>query len=177
MPRLSPLARFVLTALAVYAAWFVVYDLWLLPDGRLDRAVALGAAVVARGSLGVAGADVWGAGRVVGLAGGDGVQVADGCNGLSTTGLFVGFVVAFPGPWRSRAWFLPSGIAVLFVVNAVRVAVLAGLQVGAPGWFDATHTFLATSVFYVVVFGLWLAWSKLGERAALRPPRQGPVPA
>ncbi|MCS3937056.1 hypothetical protein GGP80_003064 [Salinibacter ruber] len=28
--------RFLAKVLAVYVVWYVVYDLWLLPDGRLD---------------------------------------------------------------------------------------------------------------------------------------------
>ena len=34
------LTGFVLKMVAVYAVWFLIYDLWLLPDGRLDAALS-----------------------------------------------------------------------------------------------------------------------------------------
>jgi exosortase/archaeosortase family protein len=172
-----PLARFLLLGLGLYAAWFVLYDLWLLPDGRLDAAVSRSVAVAAGGVLGGLGLEPVVEGRALRLPGTPGVYIADGCNGLSSLGLFVGFVLAYPGAWRRRAWFLPLGLAVVYATNVLRVVGLAWLQRARPEWFDALHGFGATTVFYVAIFALWVAWTRLGDRDALLRRSPAPVPA
>jgi len=37
----SPIRTFALKALGIFVLWYVLYELWLLPDGRLDHWVAL----------------------------------------------------------------------------------------------------------------------------------------
>jgi len=90
-----------------------------------------------------------------------GIIIVNGCNGLSTIGLFSGFVLAFPGRWARRAWFLPVGAVVLYLSNVVRVALLAGLQPHWPSAFDGLHA-VGTQFFYLVVFGLWVLWVRYG---------------
>ena len=88
----SPLRSFALKALGIFLLWYVLYELWLLPDGRLDHWVALrvidGAALVTR----LFGFEVWMHDRVVTIAGNNGIEMVDGCTGISAIGLFLGFV-------------------------------------------------------------------------------------
>ncbi len=160
---------FALKGLGFYAAWYLAYDGLLHPAGHLDAWVAAGVAGAAGGALEGLGLAVHSAGRVVGIAGLPGVLVDDGCNGLTTLGLFAGFVVAYPGRAVRRAWFLPLGLAVITGANVVRVALLAYLQGTWPAGFDAIHTFGSTGFFYVVVFVLWAVWTRVG--GADGPPR------
>lgn len=174
MLRRNPaLVRFFAVLVGAYAVWFVVYELWLLPDGRLDAGISLAVAATSAGLLDLLGLDVATQGRIVRLAGAPGVEVADGCNGLTTVGLFIGFVLAYPGAWARRAWFLPLGIAVVLLANIARVATLAAVQVHWPAAFDAIHSFGATTFFYVIVFGLWVAWAHLSDGT----PRAGAPPS
>jgi len=160
MPRLpSPVRLFAVLA-AVWAVWFALYEGVLLPHGGLDRAISLHVAAVTAGLLGPLGAEV--SGRVVALPGAVGVYVADGCNGLAALGLFVGFVVAFPGRWRRRAWFLPAGLGAVYAVNVLRIAVLLLVQRHAPALFDPLHYFGTSLVFYAAIFGLWVLWTRVG---------------
>jgi exosortase family protein XrtF len=166
-----PLARFAAVMLAVYAAWFVVYDLWLHPDGRLDEWLSREVAMMTAGVLEALGYETFVRERVLGLADQIGVYVEDGCTGLTTLGLFAGFVLAFPGQWRRRAWFIPVGVVVITAANVARIALLAVLQRDWPEGFDAVHHFGATTFFYLVVFVLWIAWASIGGHHA------GPVEA
>lgn len=173
--RNAQLVRFFAVLVGVYAIWFVLYDLWLLPDGRLDAWLSHHVASASSGLLGLLGFDVALSGRVLGLVGATGVEVADGCNGLTTVGLFIGFVLAFPGQWQRRLWFLPLGVVVVLLANVLRVAALALVQVHWPAAFDALHSFGATTFFYVVVFLLWVAWANLGGGSL--PRSEGPTTA
>ncbi|MCS4198135.1 exosortase/archaeosortase family protein [Salinibacter ruber] len=128
--RYGPVLRFLAKAVAVYGVWYVLYDLWLLPDGRLDAWVSQAAASVTGTTLSGLGLDVAVEGRTVQLAQTSGVRIVNGCNGLATIGAFIGFIVAYPGKTKRRLWFIPLGIAVIFLANVVRVSVLAGVLAG-----------------------------------------------
>ena len=160
----SPLVRFFGVMLAIYAAWFLLYDLWLHPDGRLDAALSRAVAVFTAGGLQGLGYDVFVRDRVLGLVGYPGVYVEDGCTGLTTLGLFAGFVVAFPGSWRRRAWFIPLGVVLITLANIMRIGLLVVLQRSWPAGFDAVHHFGANTFFYLVVFALWVVWANVGGR-------------
>ena len=50
------------------------------------------------------------------------VYVGDYCNGLVFCALFMGFVLAYPGPVRRKVWFIPAGTLAIYLLNVVRVA-------------------------------------------------------
>lgn len=170
----APLRRFFVTMFLVYAAWFVVYDLWLLPDGRLDAWLSMNIATVSAQSLALLGFEATAQGRLVTMPGGAGILIENGCNGLSTISLFVGFVVAFPGLWRRRAWFIPLGILVIYLTNVFRCVSLLWLQVHWPSMFGSVHGFHALFIFYVVVFLLWMAWANYGGQPGGEAPPAAP---
>ena len=154
--------RFLGKMLAAYVAWYTLYDLWLLPDGRLDAWVSHGVAAVSGGLLSGLGLDAAVSGRIVTLPGTAGVKIINGCNGIATLGLFVGFILAYPGRWARRAWFIPMGMAVIYLANVVRIALMALVQQYWPAAFDPLHGVGLTSFFYAVVFGLWVLWVRVG---------------
>lgn len=65
----GPVLRFLGKAVAVYAVWYIVYDLWLLPDGHLDEWVSHSVVWVAQGALGIVGFDPTADGRALRGAG------------------------------------------------------------------------------------------------------------
>ena len=145
-----------------YAVWYGVYDLWLLPDGRLDAALSARASEWTAGLLRLAGHDatVVGANQV--WAGQTGIELVAECNGLAVLSLFVGFVLAYPGRWSRRAWFVPLGIGVIVAVNVVRCAALLLLLSRSETAFEVGHGSGGLLLFYAVVFGLWVVWSRVG---------------
>ena len=170
MPRSSAstsstrrIVAFVGKVLAFYALWYVLYDLWLLPNGTVDRWLSLNVAQVSGTLLGSLGFDAFVDGRALALSGVPGVRIANGCNGLSTLGLFVGFVLAYPGSAWRRAWFIPLGVFVVYLTNVTRVVLMVLSQKYWPAAFEPLHGFGLTTIFYVVVFGLWVLWTNVGE--------------
>lgn len=161
--------RFLVVMAVCYAVWFVVYDLWLLPDGRLDAWLSTRVAALTGGLLNGFGLDAQVAGREVWLDG-RGIQLIAECNGLSVLSLFVGFVLAFPGRWSQRAWFVPLGLVVIQAVNVVRCAVLLLLLGRSQAAFDMGHGSGGLLIFYGVVFVLWVVWSRIGGSEPLVAP-------
>ena len=173
------IVAFVGKVLAFYGLWYVLYDLWLLPDGTLDQWLSLNVAWMSGGLLDLLGFGATVDGRGIVLPGVRGVRIANGCNGLSTLGLFVGFVLAYPGSAWRRLWFIPLGVLAIYATNVGRIIVMLFAQKYWPAAFDPLHGFGLTTIFYVVVFGLWVAWANYGGDPVSAPsPEQPPaVPA
>ena len=131
--------------------WYVLYELWLLPDGRLDYWVALrvidGAAFVTK----LFGFEVWMQGRVVTIAGNNGIEMVDGCTGISAIGLFLGFIWSYPGRNQSRLYFSILGIVIIYLVNVLRIASLMLMQEWAPQ-FSISHTIIRPPRFFTWSF-------------------------
>ncbi len=163
------IAVFLGKVLAFYGLWYVLYDLWLLPDGTIDRWLSLNVAWVSGAIMDGLGLAVSVDGRGLALPGVRGIRIANGCNGLSTLGLFVGFVLAYPGSGWRRTWFIPLGIFAIYLTNVSRVVVMLLSQKYWPAAFDPLHGFGLTTIFYVVVFGLWVAWANYGGDPAAPP--------
>lgn len=157
-------------AAAVYGLWYVIYDLWLQPLGSFDETVSLSVAAVAGEILSWSGLDVLVNGRDIWLTQHVGVRVVDGCNGITTIGLFIGFVIAYPGDVWRRLVFIPLGIVVLYASNVVRVMMLLVMKEHWVGGFDVLHGLGAPAFFYLIVMGLWVVWANYGSRQAAPTP-------
>lgn len=169
------ITAFVGKVLAFYALWYILYDLWLLPDGTLDRWLSLNVASVSSTFLSGLGFEVFLDGRSLSLPGVSGIRIANGCNGLSTLGLFIGFVLAYPGRTRRRLWFIPLGVLIVYATNVVRVMIMLLSQKYWPAAFDPLHGFGLTTIFYVVVFALWVLWANYGGQAGMSDQTDSPA--
>lgn len=160
----SDIAIFLYKAVGIYLLWYCIYDLWLLPAGWLDAWVTTNIAQIGYDILNLIGYQALIEGRHVGIAGTVGILLVDGCSGISQTGLFVGFVVAYPGRWTPRILFIMIGIGIIYVTNIIRIVALAIILKEWPHIFDFTHTFSTTAIFYIIIFGLWMIWVNYGDQ-------------
>lgn len=157
------LFRFLLVAAALYLAWFFGYEQWLAHDGRLDAALCDNLArsgVALLQALGFSAAVDAHTPSLVLMAGEQSVIVGAPCNGLVLYAVFAGFVLAFPGQWLRKAWFIPLGIALIWLLNVVRVAVLAINHHYSHRTVDFNHHYTFTVVVYACIFGLWMLWAQ-----------------
>lgn len=156
-----PFVIFVAKMTAVLAVWYVVYNLWLLPDGRLDAWLSVNVAAATANVLSLFFDAAVADGRYVYLNE-VGIHIVNGCNGLDALSLFVGFVLAYPGTWRRRALFIPAGLLFIVFVNVLRCASLLIISDRFPQHFDSVHGFHALWIFYVAIFLLWMLWARVG---------------
>lgn len=162
-PRWWPLAprwQFLVIAAGLYLGWLLLYEGVLAPDGRLDHwlsvNIAAASARLLRG-LGFA-ASVGGDTSLLLMDGRPAVIVGAPCDGLVLYALFAGFIIAFPAPLRSKLWFIPVGILVLYLLNIVRVAALALNQHYAHRSVDFNHHYTFSFVVYTCICLLWMWW-------------------
>ncbi|MGI4887399.1 MAG: exosortase X [Janthinobacterium lividum] len=155
--------RFLAVATGLYLLWWLGYEHFLGPDGRLDHALSVQVARAAAAGLrafGFAAGTLATSPTLVRMAGQPAVLVGDPCNGLVLYALFAGFVLAYPDNGRRRGWFIALGITALYLVNVARVAVLA---LNHTYWYhtvDFNHHYTFTFVAYAAILALWAWWTK-----------------
>ena len=163
------LIRFLIVAGTMYLAWFFGYEQWLALDGRLDAALC---AHLNRSGVAVLQATGFAAAVsptnpfLLLMNGQPSVIVGVPCNGLVLYALFAGFVVAFPGPWQRKLWFIPLGIGLIWLLNVLRVTALALNFHYAHQSVDFNHHYTFTFIVYAFIFGLWMLWAR---RLAVKP--------
>lgn len=89
-----------------------------------------------------------------------GVWVGDECNGFKLFSIFAIFVMAFPGPWKTKLWFIPMGLVLIQLANIIRVVALLWIYYKSPAWLDFNHKYTFTVFVYSIIFLLWLWWAK-----------------
>jgi exosortase family protein XrtF len=158
-----PVAAFLLKAFGLYAVYFIVYELWLHPQGNLDllvidNLIASSSAILRTLGFSLIEYPYVKNIRTIGVDGTHGLWVGDPCNGLSLFALFTGFILAFPGSWKSKGWFIPAGVLSIHLINILRVTGLAILQVYFPDSVEFNHTYTFTLLVYSWIFILWIIW-------------------
>ena len=167
------LLRFIVVAGAMYLVWFFGYEQWLAPDGRLDVRLCndiAGASVLLLRGFGFDATLSPTNANLVMMSGQPAVVVWPACNGLVLYALFGGFVLAFPGPWQRKLWFIPGGVLLIWLLNVGRVAALAINHHYSHQTVDFNHHYTFTFIVYGCIFGLWMLWARRLSGTALLPP-------
>tara|TARA_B100000989_G_scaffold236738_1_gene183641 strand:- start:14323 stop:14892 length:570 start_codon:yes stop_codon:yes gene_type:complete len=166
--RRTPTFRFFVVAFAGYVLWSLAYEQILKPQTMLDEMVIEHMVSSTERAFEVVG---WPVGTYpqpsthrdrVGMAGHAGVQIGAPCDGVALFALFCIFILAFPGTFLRKLWFIPSGMALLHLANIARVVMLARIQATAPEWLEFNHDYTFTVLIYGLVFALWYLWTIWG---------------
>ena len=158
----SPVFIFLFKALGLYLLWFVIYELWLHPMGKLDIWVIKRTLNLSLASLkGIGFHTFTGSDRLIGIDGTNGLWMGDNCDSIELCALFAGFIIAFPGAWIKKLWYIPLGIIIIFLLNVLRVDMLAIIQKYLSyKWLEFNHTYTFTVIVYAFIFLLWFYWVK-----------------
>ncbi|HEY4208410.1 MAG TPA: archaeosortase/exosortase family protein [Puia sp.] len=181
MPRV--IIVFFVKAAILFIVWKMLYILWLRPLGILDAPLtsAVGASTVAVLNLFADQANFKAvrsfpaddpeedaeSGGVVDIFrnGENTLRVATACNGLEIMILYAGFLFCFPGAGSSRRWsFLGIGLAIIFLLNIIRCALLVWIFLRFREYLDFSHHFVFTFIVYSCVFFLWYKYARFNPR-------------
>ena len=163
--KFSPLTIFLLKAGGIYAVWQLIYDLVVLPDGRLDTWLSFTGVKLAAAGLTFLGWEIETADRFIACVGNRGVEIQNGCNGMDLLGLYGGFIIAYPGELKKRLLFLSGGIVSIFVANVLRIAFFAVWDHYFPQYWEPVHYYSSYVFFYPIVLTLWYVWTTQSDRS------------
>jgi exosortase family protein XrtF len=161
----NPTALFLLKALGLYLAWYLLYELWLHPNGYVDRLVIdniifFGNIILqALGYRTIPTPPASDHIRTVGIDGTHGLWVGDPCNGITLFALFIGFIIAYPGNKKKKLFYSLFGVATIHLLNIIRVVTLSIITLKAPETLYFNHTYTFTIIVYGYVFLLWILWA------------------
>ena len=99
------------------------------------------------------------------VEGSPGVYVGSGCSGLELFLIFAGFILIIKGNLKHKFWFVPAGLAIILILNIIRIATLAAIVYHAPEYLDFNHKYTFVFIVYGVILLLWWWWVKKGQRA------------
>lgn len=155
--------KFVLKGVGAYVLWYILYNLIILPASSLDLWIEHSEVISSGWLLGTLGYKVFTQANVIGIHNFAGIEVTSGCDGLAAIGLFISFLVAFPGDMRRRLFMILSGCVLLVIANILRICMLALCQRYWPGTFAFFHLYLTEAVYDGFVVVLWIFWVNWGQ--------------
>lgn len=89
------------------------------------------------------------------------VYVFEGCNGINVMIVYLSFLVAYKGTIRQFLMFCFGGLVLIYLLNLVRVGLLAEVALFYPEQLYFFHKYLFTGFIYTLVFVLWYYWIKV----------------
>ena len=158
----NPLVRFLLLFILLYTTWYAFYQWVVNPNGKLDSFVINSSVASTAALLKFLGYTVFTTHsetiRTVGIDGTNGLWIGDPCDGITLFALFTAFIIAFPGSWKHKAWFIPAGIVCIFGVNVLRITGLCMIVLYHPSWLEINHDYIFKIGVYAFIFWLWMIW-------------------
>lgn len=91
------------------------------------------------------------------------IDVTLACSGADAIALCAGAVLAYPVAWRKRLAGAAGGIALILVLNTLRIGTL-GQAAASPSWFNALHIYAWPAVLALAVAGYVFAWMRAADR-------------
>lgn len=166
-----PVYRFLIWGSFLYGIWLTLYYLVIKPytfwDYYLDYTI-VGLSQALLNIFGISTSISLESDHVILLMDGtvnSGVWVGDECNGFKLFSIFSIFIIAYPGKWKTKLWFIPLGIVLIHVANIIRVSSLLVIYDKYPTFLDFNHNYTFTIFVYSIIFILWIWWAKKNAHA------------
>lgn len=164
--RMKAVARFVLTAFALYVAWFLFYEHYLMKQGVFVNNLIFVQTKLSAQILNLFPfKDSFSSNEFFIYCNGKRLlRVGEECSALVLFALFAGFIICYPGNWKAKIWYIPLGILVILVLNIVRITLLSINFKYYHSSFAFNHHVTFTYLVYGVIFLMWVLWvNKFGK--------------
>ncbi|MBU2922983.1 exosortase family protein XrtF [Winogradskyella psychrotolerans] len=85
-------------------------------------------------------------------------RVIEGCNAVSIIILFLSFIVAFAGKFKTTLIYCFAGSIIIYAFNLIRIVILSIGLYHYPWRREILHTVIFPMLIYGTVFLLWMVW-------------------
>lgn len=93
-------------------------------------------------------------------------RIVEGCNAVSVIILFIAFMISFFGGWRRTLLYSFAGMALIYTINIVRIALLTVGIHEYPAYSEVLHGTIFPAIIYGSVLLLWLGWVRSYQKTA-----------
>ncbi|WP_066755422.1 exosortase X [Crocinitomix algicola] len=164
--QFNSIARFLIIAASLYTLWLLAYYLLIKPYTDWDYWISYSIVYLSREAFSIFDVithiDIESDHVVLILDGGNnkGIWVGHECNGFKLFSIFSIFILAFPGKWLKKLWYIPMGLIIIHAANVLRIMILVLINNYYPKYLDFNHLYTFTIFVYSVIFALWYFWAK-----------------
>ena len=95
-------------------------------------------------------------------------RVIEGCNAISIVILFISFIVAFAGKFKTTLLYGLAGSIIIYAFNLIRIVILSVGLYNYPWRREILHTVIFPMLIYGTVFLLWMVWVNRFSKQAKR---------
>ncbi|HPW95352.1 MAG TPA: archaeosortase/exosortase family protein, partial [Paludibacteraceae bacterium] len=74
--------------------------------------------------------------------------------------IFTCIILFSRGSWKHKAWFIPAGVLVCFLINIVRIIILVVVIENHQAIFKVLHESVLKYIFYGIIFLMWVLWEE-----------------
>ena len=100
-------------------------------------------------------------GDVLVISDGFNIEMQSGCSGLQQFFLVFILFLIYPGPWRSKIWYIPLSIVVIYMLNLARFIGISLYSAYDGMHFDLVHDWIFRPFIYLGIFLLWVLWAEV----------------
>ena len=164
LPKSKPFIKFLIVAIVLYSTWEASYKLWIHPDQTMELLIVQNIKGISNSLLTILGftlidpSQLYEQSRTLGIDGTHGLYIADSCSGLDLFALFSIFIIAYPGSVKNKLFYIPFGLLLIHMANAIRIVALCIVTLYAPDSLDFNHHYTFTFFVYSIIFILWIVW-------------------
>jgi len=160
---LKPLYKFIINGIFMFAIWAIffqffrhagaIHNFYEYSTYKLTSIYLNFSRVI----LELFGYEIIISGKIIMIKNSVGVLLDRGCLGRNLMGLFAGFLIAFPGSIKSKLWYIPAGLGIIFLLNNTRIMLLVWITLTYPKThFD--HHAVYNYTIYTLIFIMWYFW-------------------
>lgn len=84
--------------------------------------------------------------------------IVEGCNAISIIILFISFIIAFAGKFKTTVLYILFGSLLIYFTNIVRIAIISIALHKYPQYQNVLHEIIFPSIIYGITFLLWFVW-------------------
>lgn len=95
------------------------------------------------------------------------IRIMNFCLGIDVMALFTMLIIAYPGPWKKKLFFVPIGLTGVFIINMIRIMAIGICFVDffEYAYFD-NHLYFNVAA-YSFIFLIFVGWVNYLERKGL----------
>lgn len=85
-------------------------------------------------------------------------RIIEGCNAMSIIIMFLSFIIAFAGKFKTTLMYCLAGSIIIYAFNLIRIVILTIGLYHYPWQREILHTVIFPLLIYGTVFLLWMIW-------------------
>jgi archaeosortase B (VPXXXP-CTERM-specific) len=152
--------KYIAFFIAFCFAFYIVYYILTVSNSMVMVHLRNITALILGTFFSLSGAEVMVSGAMVSING-FGLEVIDECTAVFSSIVYCSCVLAYPTTLKNKGLGIAFGIPSLYVINLLRLTILALVGISYPGMFEFVHVYLWQASFIIFVVAIFLLWLRL----------------